>query len=125
MSPILIILFFCLSIAVLNMGFELKNNKETIRELREKYKKLLSQKKSSEVVTGQIAEQLAPFLKQFPYDPKTVQFLGMPIDYIVFNDDGVTLVEVKSGNARLSKKQRGIRDHVKAGNVFWNEIRIK
>ena len=96
-----------------------------IKTLRYDYSKLLNQKKSSEVVTGQIAEQMAPFLNQFPYDPKKVQFLGNPIDYIVFDENGVTLVEVKSGNARLSAKQRGIRNHVKAGNVFWNEIRIK
>ena len=95
-----------------------------LRSSRQDYTKLLSQKKSSEVRLGQISEQLAPFLNQFPYNPKQCQFLGMPIDYIHFGDDKITLIEIKSGKARLSKKQRHIRDLVKDGKVEWDEIRI-
>lgn len=88
-------------------------------------KKLTSQKKSTEVRTGHIVEKFAPFLDQFPHDPSSATFLGQPIDYIVFDDDGVTFSEIKSGNAQLSKKQRMIRDHIKEGRVFWEEIRVK
>ena len=91
---------------------------------RQNFSKLLSQKKSSEVRLGQITEQLAPFLNQFPYNPKECQFLGQPIDYIHFGKDAITIIEIKSGKARLSKKQRDIRDLVKAGKVFWDDIRI-
>ena len=58
-----------------------------ITQTQADYVKLLSQKKSSEVRTGQIVEQLAPFLDNFKYDPKKLHFMGMPIDYIYFGDD--------------------------------------
>ena len=84
----------------------------------------LSQKKSSEVRLGHIAETLAPFLDQFDFDPENCVFLGKPIDYISFDDDAVTLIEVKSGKSQLSSKQRHIRDLVKSNQVNWKEIRI-
>jgi|TARA_B110000495_G_scaffold202024_1_gene220944 predicted Holliday junction resolvase-like endonuclease len=90
----------------------------------EQRKKLFSQKKSTEVRTGHIVEKFAPFLEGFPHDPSSAVFLGQPIDYIVFEDDGVTFSEIKSGKAQLSKKQRLIRDHIKEGRVFWEEIRV-
>ena len=96
-----------------------------IKKLRWRYKRLYSQKKQSEVRLGQITEQLVPFLNQFPYDPKQAQFLGQPIDYIIFQDDKVIFVEVKSGNSRLSKKQKLIKSNVEDGNVEFHEIRIK
>ena len=93
--------------------------------LREDYRKLLSQKKKSEVVTGQIAEKLAPFTDHFPYNPQDAQFLGNPIDYVVFEKEEVVFVEVKSGNSRLTKKQRFIKNNIEEGRVSFKEIRIK
>ena len=88
-------------------------------------KKILSQKKSSEVRIGNIAERLAPFLDDFEFDPETCIFLGQPIDYLSFGDDGVTFIEVKSGKSQLSPKQRHIRDLIKAKQVSWKEFRIQ
>lgn len=88
-------------------------------------KKILSQKKSSEVRLGHIAETLAPFLDQFDFDPETCTFLGKPIDYISFNDDGITFIEVKSGESQLSSKQKQIKNLVADNKVFWKEVRIK
>ena len=85
----------------------------------------LSQKKSSEVRLGHIAETLAPFLDQFDFDPENCVFLGKPIDYISFDDDAVTLIEVKSGKSQLNSKQRHIRDLVKSNQVNWKEIRVQ
>ena len=99
--------------------------KKRLKHLENTYNILLSQKKSSEVRLGQISEQLAPFLSNFPYDPKKVQFLGNTIDYIYFGEDEVVIIEVKSGNARLSKKQRQIKKLILEGEVKWKEIRIK
>jgi predicted Holliday junction resolvase-like endonuclease len=95
-----------------------------VLQLQTQYKKLLSQKKSSEVRLGHVAEKVAPFLDNFPYDPEKITFLGMPIDYISFEKDKITFIEVKSGKSRLSKKQRQIRDIVLEGKVAWDEIRI-
>jgi predicted Holliday junction resolvase-like endonuclease len=88
-------------------------------------KKILSQKKSSEVITGQIAETLAPFLSDFKYNPQNAIFLGQPIDYLVFEKNEIVFVEIKSGNSTLSKKQRNIRDLIKNNKISWKEIRIK
>jgi len=91
---------------------------------KENYKTLLSQKKSSEVRLGNIAEKLVPFLDYFTYEPANAVFLGQPIDYVVFEEDGITFVEIKSGKSQLSAKQRNIRDLVKSKQVSWKEIRI-
>jgi predicted Holliday junction resolvase-like endonuclease len=91
----------------------------------EEKKKITSQKKSSEVRLGHIAETLAPFLDQFEFDPETCVFLGKPIDYISFADDEITFIEVKSGKSQLNSRQRYIRDQVKGKLVNWKEIRIE
>jgi predicted Holliday junction resolvase-like endonuclease len=91
---------------------------------KEAYIKLLSQKKSSEVVLGQIAEQLAPFTNNFKYDPHLVKFLGQPIDYIYFGTDKIVIIEVKSGNAKLNARQAQLKKLVNTKQVFWEEYRI-
>ncbi len=87
--------------------------------------KVTSQKKSSEVRLGHIAETLAPFLDQFEFEPEECCFLGRPIDYVSFGEEQVTFIEIKSGESQLSSKQRKIRDQIKEGKVFWKEVRIK
>lgn len=99
--------------------------KTKLAEETEARKKVTSQKKSSEVRLGGIAETLAPFLDQFDFDPENCVFLGKPIDYISFADDEITFIEVKSGNSQLNSRQRHIRDQVKAKLVSWKEVRIK
>lgn len=92
----------------------------------EKNKTVVSQKKSSETRLGQISEHLVPFLANCKYDPKSMHFLGQPIDYIVFDfDEGaITFVEVKSGNSKPNKRQKIIKNIIKTGRVFFEEIRI-
>ena len=103
----------------------LATTEKNLEEETESRKKVLSQKKSSEVRLGHIAETLAPFLDQFDFDPENCTFLGKPIDYISFDDDAVTLIEIKSGKSQLNSKQRHIRDLVKNNQVNWKEIRIE
>jgi predicted Holliday junction resolvase-like endonuclease len=97
---------------------------ESFDKLAEEKSKLLSQKKSSEVRTGFIIEKAAPFLDVFKYDPQNAHFMGAPIDYIVFNDDEIIFMDVKSGNAQLNKRQRDIRDLVNNKKVRWETIRV-
>ena len=104
---------------------QLSDAEEKLKQETEQRKKVLSQKKSGEVRLGHIAETLAPFLDQFDFDPENCCFMGKPIDYISFGDDEITFIEVKSGNAQLSSKQRHIRDLVKGKLVSWKEVRIK
>jgi len=105
---------------------DLRNLEEELGQEREKNRSLLSQKKSSETRLGQISEHLVPFLENCHYDPKSMHFLGNPIDYIVFDFDGgaITFVEVKSGNSKPSKRQKVIRNIIKTGRIFYDEIRI-
>jgi len=91
----------------------------------EQYAKLFGQKKSSEVRTGKITEQIAPFLEDYPRDSRTARFIGDPIDFVHFDEDKVTFVEVKSGKSQLSKKQRMIRDLIKEGKVEFIIYRVE
>lgn len=104
---------------------QLFDSEEKLKQETEQRKKVLSQKKSGEVRLGHIAETLAPFLDQFDFDPENCCFMGRPIDYISFGDDEITFIEVKSGNAQLSAKQRHIRDLVNQKLISWKEVRIK
>jgi len=90
----------------------------------EELKKLIHQKKSSEVRLGKIGENLAPFTEQWPWDPNDFRFLGSPIDGIQFTEDMIYLVEIKTGKSRLSKKQTRCKELVKAGKVTFMSYRI-
>lgn len=111
-----------------NKGFQsaLLEIQDSLGKERETNRSLLSQKKSSETRLGQISEHLVPFLAGCTHDPKSLHFLGNPIDYIAFNfDDGaITFLEVKSGNSKASKRQKTIKNIIKSGRVFYEEIRI-
>lgn len=102
----------------------IKSLEEQLNELSEEKRKIVSQKKSSEVRLGNIAETLAPFLDQFDFNPEHCIFLGRPIDYISFGSKEITFIEIKSGKSQLNSKQRSIRDQVHNKQVAWKEIRI-
>ena len=53
-----------------------------------------------------------------------MKFLGQPIDYIYFGEDKIVIMEVKSGNAKLTPKQVQIKNLIKEHKVFWEEFRI-
>ena len=110
---VFILLFFCYKL------YKLYLQEKTLR------KKIFSDKKSTEVRTGHLAEKFAPFTEQFNHDADKSVFLGQPIDYVVFEEEGVFFSEIKSGKSQLSKKQKQIRDNIKNGNVFWEEIRYE
>jgi predicted Holliday junction resolvase-like endonuclease len=105
---------------------ELVNIQDELGGEREKNRALLSQKKSSETRLGQISEHLVPFLQNCKHDPKQMHFLGNPIDYLVFDfDEGkITFLEVKSGNSKPSKRQKIIKNIIKSGRIYYEEIRI-
>ena len=108
------------------LGKERKLLLGEVASLTDDNSKILSQKKSSEVRLGQIGEHFAPFLTEFPYNPKDVRFLGSPIDLIAFDFDSNKLVfiEFKTGNSKQSARQRSVRRMVESGNVFYEIIRV-
>lgn len=87
-------------------------------------------RRSLAVVTGKVSEQLVPYWPQFPFAPRDARFLGAPVDFIVFDglSEGavrrVVFVEVKTGDARVTPRERGIRDAVDRGAVEWMELRL-
>ncbi len=91
---------------------------------REDFEKLLHQKKSSEVRVGQLSEQVVSLIDGFDYDSKQMRFIGSPIDYVVFGEDMITFLEVKSGGSQLSAKQRHLRELVNSGKVEWKTVRL-
>lgn len=95
----------------------------------ERIRRLRAQQKSAEVRLGQLTEALAPLVDEFPVDPTrpgtSTLFLGQPVDYVHFDpDEGVTFVEIKSADSKLSPKQVALRRRVEAGDVFWETFRI-
>jgi predicted Holliday junction resolvase-like endonuclease len=86
--------------------------------------------RSQSVIIGKVTEHLIPYMPNFAYNPKDVRFIGSPIDLIIF--DGmdneevreVVFVEVKTGAATLTKRERQIRDVISAGKVKWLEMRL-
>jgi predicted Holliday junction resolvase-like endonuclease len=101
--------------------FEARFEKSLIQE---KFNKLQHQKISADVKLGQKSEHLLPFLESFPYKDDEIKGLFQPIDLIVFRDDEVVFVEVKTGAAQLSEKERRIRDNIKNGRVRFEVHRI-
>ena len=112
------------SLVIISLLFVLAYLFYKLTKIKAENKKILSQKKNSEVVLGQIAEQMAPFLEHFKYDPHKVKFLGQPVDYIYFGDDAIGIIEVKSGKLKLTPKQTLIKNLIKDKKVFWEEVRI-
>lgn len=124
MTPEGLILLLIFAGLFLYKAYESKKLKQQVIEKENDYKKLLSQKKSSEVRTGQISEQLAPFLSDFGHDPKKSHFLGQPIDYIIFEDEQIIFKEIKSGGAQLNSTQKKIKQLVQDKKISWEEMRI-
>lgn len=94
-------------------------------------------KRSRYVLKGKIAEHMVPLLRDvFRYEPADARFIGAPIDYLIFdgysktkdnNWDGpieVILADIKTGDARLNKTERKIKEAVEAGRVRWETIRV-
>lgn len=89
--------------------------------------------RSGRTLSGKALEKLVPFLKDFGHDPHDVRWMGDPVDLVVFDGysasgkksvDGVTFVEVKSGESDVSTGQRGIRDAIRKKKVRWEEFRV-
>ena len=104
--------------------FNARQWRQALKEQKQKYDKSVSHRKSAEVRLGKIGENMAPFLLDWPYDPNNFRFLGNPVDGIQINDDAIILIEIKTGNARLSKTQKRAKQLVKEGKVYFETFRI-
>ena len=86
--------------------------------------------RSQAVTAGKVQEQLIPYLPAFPFNPKDVRFLGSPVDLVVFDGlaEGrlrrVVFLEVKTGGAGLTSRERCVREIIQAREVEWAELRV-
>ena len=86
--------------------------------------------RSLAVTAGKVHEQLIPYFPDFHYNPKDVRFLGTPVDLVVFDGlaEGqvrrVVFVEVKTGKAGLTARERQVRDVIVARSVEWAELSL-
>jgi predicted Holliday junction resolvase-like endonuclease len=86
--------------------------------------------RSLAVTAGKVHEQLTPYLPEFPWNPKDARFLGSPVDLVVFDGlaEGrvrrIVFVEVKTGGAGLTGRERMVREAVREGEVEWVELRV-
>lgn len=86
--------------------------------------------RSLAVTAGKVHEQLVPYLPEFGFNPKDARFLGSPVDLVVF--DGlaagevrrVVFLEVKTGGAPLTARERQVRAVIEAREVAWAELRL-
>lgn len=93
--------------------------------------------KSRATMKGAIGEQMAPLLGVFTerFKPSEAKFIGAPIDYVIFEnidmvgapDSGpvvVWFVEVKTGDAGLTERERKIQEAVEKGAVRFDVLRL-
>ena len=116
-------LFLALAIVVLVLLLFLFYQK--IRSLQFELAETRFNKASQSVKYGQMTEQWLPFLDQFPYDSQQFNFIGKPIDGLVFADDKIVFCEFKTNKSKLNERQKMIRDLVERKKVEWLEFNIK
>lgn len=91
---------------------------------------ILAEKKNAEARIGNIVEAISPFLEQFPVDVlkdgTNLAYIGRPVDFVHFDpDEGITFIEIKSGNSKLSPEQKKLKALIKEGKVSWAQLRVK
>ena len=124
---------FCVAmICMMLIGFvlgsliqKLKNSSEFKKQRKD------AVNRSRAVLGGQFSEQLAPFLPGFPCNPGDVRFVGKPIDFVAFPGSAeggdikeIYFIEVKSGQSKLSPREKQIKLAVEQGRVKYLEYRI-
>ena len=84
--------------------------------------------RSRNILRGQATEHLAPLMFD-DMNPKDFRFLGNPIDYIIYDGASdiqdkesdtikrIIFLDIKTGNSKLNKIQRRIRDCIEDGRI--------
>lgn len=119
---LLILIVFLLTLLIIQF-FRNQCDKEKLRKD--------AVKRSKAVINGQVAEQIAPFLPDFPANPSDARFIGKPVDFIVFSGlsenekiDEILFVEVKTGKSLLSEREKEVKKAIEQRKVRYVEYRI-
>ena len=106
----------------------LSEQKERRAELREKKMKIpiKSEVGARAVNLGFLLERLAPTFDAFTFNKNDCRSMFDPIDYVIFeglskknNVDKIQFVDIKTGNARLTSKQRKIKEVIEEKKVVF------
>lgn len=131
-SPKLFLLLLIFLILIFFMGFlfAFLIVKTSVHSDRKKDRKDAINR-SRAVLSGQMLEQVSPFLPNFPCNPADVRFVGKPIDFVAFPGavdnkpiSEILFIEVKSGNSVLSEREKEIKNAVQKGKVRYVEYRV-
>ena len=110
----------------------LAEKKAALKELKQELRATTAKTKQKVGTTtrsvnmGFMLERLAPVLEAFPFDRNDCRSLFDPIDYVIFeglNKTGkvqkIFFVDIKSGEARLKKNQKAIKQLVENKQVHF------
>jgi len=104
---------------------ELKDRRKQLKEKKQKISKT-SKVAAKAINIGKILERLAPCMKTFPFERNDCRSLFDPIEYIIFEGlekDGIVkkiiFSDIKTGKARLTGKQKEIKNLVEDKQVLW------
>lgn len=109
---------------IIAMSEDLKRVQAELNDMTCKFEESRGKQRSEQVRLGLIGEQFATLHENFKYNRKETKALLQPIDFVCFEEDEVIFVDVKTGNAQLSTKQRKIRDNIRNGRVRFEVFRI-
>jgi hypothetical protein len=132
---VLLALIVLLVLAVLVLVFIVVRQRGELSLERERRADDVSRARKDSVAKSRVAtlagasERVAPLLPDFPFDPADVQWIGGTVDCVVWDgltsDDEIEVVflDVKTGKAVLSQRQRRIRKAIEAGRVRFEVFR--
>jgi predicted Holliday junction resolvase-like endonuclease len=120
---LIVALFIVCMFIFLNLGRWIERADWKGRRLEAVVKERL--KASRAVLGGLVSEQIAPLLRDFPFDPGDCRFVGKPVDFIVFRGmnqkkiQEVIFLEVKTGSSTLNDQEKRLKEAIEAGRVRW------
>jgi predicted Holliday junction resolvase-like endonuclease len=104
----------------------ISDRKTGLRELKRKLGSV-AEKLAASVNIGCVLERLAPSMPSFPFNRNDCRSLFEPIDYVIFHGlaargmvERIIFADVKTGNAKLSLRQKNIRTLIENGKVEWS-----
>ena len=135
LALICVVMFFCILFLFIGrrMGLQQGRKLEAAEWESVKLEAIVKTrlKQSRAVLGGLVAEQIAPLLPDFPFDPGDCRFVGKPIDFIVFkgmneqNISEVIFLEIKSGASKnLNQQEKRLMETIKEGHVRWVQFNI-
>jgi predicted Holliday junction resolvase-like endonuclease len=124
-------LFILLGIILIVLAFligKFIGRKVAGEEIKVQRREAINQSRA--VLGGQFAENLAPYLPNFPFSPTECRFIGKPVDFLAFrgmdekNIEEVVFVEVKSGDSILSSQEKKLKEAIERKKVRFLEYRV-